>query len=189
MYFIFKNFFLQKLNNSENIDLIINFIPYLNLDFQSFASSSYFISESYSSNKIELENRIHEISKKIKINKIFGILIDPKYMILLKYLNAKKNKNDFDNLNSNWGFTYYFKSIVNRDKIFPNKNKIVDVSNLITDKIELNVNKKHIFIDQINYLTNIKKLKIEKQIKDLNDNLLKKNLNESEINLIKNYYG
>ena len=43
-------------------------------------------------------------------------------MILLKDLNAK-NKHDFDNLNSNWGFDYYFKSIINRDKIFLTKIK------------------------------------------------------------------
>lgn len=187
MYFFLKKIYLKYLNNNKNIDLIINFIPYLNLDFQNFSSSSYFIYENNFS-KEEIENNINKISKKIKINKIFGIFIDPKYMILLKYLNAKKNKHDFDNLNSNWGFDYYFKSIINRDKIFPNQNKIIDISNLITDEIVLNTDNRRIFIDKINSITKIKKIKIEKQIKDLNDNFLNKYLNKSQIKLIKLYY-
>ena len=107
--------------------------------------------------KKKIESKIKEISHKVSVNRIYHITTTPEYMILLKFLNAKINKNDFDYQNSNWGFSYYLKSIINRDKIFPNYKKIIDKSDLITDYIELNINNKPSFIEKINFLPMIKK--------------------------------
>ena len=188
MYFFFKKIYLRNLNYNNKIDLLINFIPYLNLNFQNFGSFSYFISaDNYSKEKIE--KKIKEISNKVSINRIYGISTSPEYMILLKFLSAKINKNEFDHQNSNWGFSYYLKSIINRDKIFPNHKKIIDKSDLITDYIELNINDKLSFIEKIHFLTNIKKKNIAKQIENLSDIILKKYLNENQIKIIRKNYG
>ena len=186
MYFFFKKNYLKYFSNRK-LNIIVSFIPYLNLNFQNFMSSSYFIPEKISSKKI-FENHLIKNFKQVEINKIHFLKTHSECMVLLKYLQARRDKFDFDHTNSNWGFSYYLKSIINRDKIYPNYRKIFDKSDLITEEINLNIYNKQTFIDKINSLTKVKKLKIEEQIKDLNDNFLNKYLKENEIKLIKSHY-
>ena len=150
-------------------------------------SSSYFIPEKMSSKEI-FENHLIKNFKQVEINKIYFLKTHSECMVLLKYLKARRDKYDFDHANSNWGLSYYLKSITNRDKTYPNYRKIFDKSDLITEEIKLDIYNKQTFIDKINFLTKVKKLKIEKQIKDLNNNFLNKYLNESQIKLIKKHY-
>ena len=186
MYFFFKKNYLKYFSDRK-LNIIVSFIPYLNLSFQNFTSSSYFIPEEMSSKEI-FENHLIKNFKQVEINKIYFLRTHSEFMILLKYLQARRDKDDFDHTNSNWGFSYYLKSITNRDKVYPNYRKIFHKSDLITEEIKLNIYNKKTFIEKINSLTKVKKLKIEKQIKDLNNNFLNKYLNESQIKLIKKHY-
>ena len=52
MYFFLKKIYLRNLNYKKKIDILINSIPYLNLNFQNFGSFSFFISaDNYSKEK------------------------------------------------------------------------------------------------------------------------------------------
>ena len=187
MYYYLKKIYYNLRKNPKNLNLIINFIPYIKINFRNFFSNSYFIPYKFTKEE-NFNSKINQITKGLSIDAIFYLSIQSEYLLLLEFLEAKRNKKNFDYKNANWGFSYYLKAVINRDKIFPNNLKIFNNLILNSKEIKIDLNKKDIFVDKINFLTKIDKKLIIDQIKILDNKFLKRYLTDQEIKLIKNQY-
>ncbi len=187
MYYFLKKLYLNFTYEKKNNFLIISYIPYLDLNLEKFFSNSFYI-PFRSTIKKNFHAQLNHLLKKINVDKIFIITADSEYLILLNFLNSKKYKNNFDYKNANWGFSYYLKSILNRDKILPNKYKLLDYPDLNYRTIKIDFNNKQLFVDKIYELTKIKKYQVIKQLNLCNKDILNKYITSNQIKLIKMQY-
>jgi len=187
VYLFFKKFY-NKFQNQKKKCIIINFIPFSKIDLTNFFSDSYFIPFS-DTKKSFFYQKVNKIIKEHEINDVFHLCLDAKYMILLEYLSAKKNKENFDYHNANWGFKYYLRSIINRDKRFPNYLKAFHNPFSDSKEIKIDLNRKNIYSNQMHLLTNINNEKILKQINVLDKKYFDKYFTKEELIIINKQYG
>ena len=107
---------------------------------------------------------------------------------MLNYLEAKQNRNNFDYQNANWGFKYYLKSLINRDKVYPNYNKKFENPFINSIEIKIDFNRKNVYASKIFSLSDINEKKILLQIQNMNEKFFNNNFTKYELNLIDQKY-
>ena len=186
MYFFFKKIY-SNITNQKNKCLIISYIPYFKINLNNFFSKSYFISYEFTKKK-SFKKKIKQFVENHKIDKIYYLSLDNKYLTLLNYLEAKQNKNNFDYQNANWGFKYYLKSLINRDKVYPNYNKKFENPFINSIEIKIDFNRKNVYASKIFSLSDINENKILLQIQNMNEKFFNNNFTKYELNLIDQKY-